>query len=119
MGSLLAINKQELTKLYYQIGEVAALFGLSTSTLRYWESEFSNIKPKKNRRGERSYQKKDITEVDRVYTLVKERGFTIEGAKKELATAAGQSGQDEKAAVIKKLKEIRKRMSNLLDSLSE
>jgi len=78
------ISVKELTKLYYSISEVSAMFGLSNSTLRYWETEFKNLKPKKNRYGDRAYTKKDIKEISRIYFLVKDRGFTIDGAKKEI-----------------------------------
>ena len=113
----MSINKQELTKLYYQISEVASMFNLSTSTLRYWESEFSNIRPKKSRRGERTYQKKDIIEVERIFTLVKKRGFTIEGAKKELLSQRTADKNDHKKEVIKKLIDLRSKLNSLLDRL--
>ena len=76
--------QQELTKLYYSIGEVSELFGVSPSLLRYWESEFNLLKPQKNRKGDRRYVKKDIEQLEEIFTLVKERGFTLDGAKKEL-----------------------------------
>jgi len=118
MRKLLKIKNLKLTKLYYQIGEVAAMFSLSTSTLRYWESEFSNIRPKKNRRGERSYQTKDIFEIEKVYILVKERGFTIEGAKKELATSKKRPDHETNVLVTDKLKQLKKRLKTLLTKLS-
>ena len=60
------------------------MFSVSSSLLRYWESEFSKLRPQKNRKGDRRYTKKDIAEIEKIYTLVKERGFTLEGAKKEM-----------------------------------
>lgn len=76
--------KQVLTKLYYTIGEVADFYKVNTSLIRYWEKEFHNLHPKKNKSGVRKYTQKDIEEFGKVYELVKEKGFTIEGAKKEL-----------------------------------
>lgn len=60
------------------------MFEVSTSLLRYWETEFPSLKPKKDRRGDRKFQVKDIKELQQIHHLVKERGFTLEGAKKEL-----------------------------------
>ena len=77
--------EQPLTKLYYSIGEIAEIFGVNTSLIRYWEKEFKNLKPNKNRNGIRKYTTKDIAEFNKIYELVKERGFTIEGARKALS----------------------------------
>lgn len=71
-----------LTKLYYSIGEVSELFGVAPSLIRYWESEFSTLKPAKNSKGERKYTVKDIELLQQIFHLVKERGFTIDGAKR-------------------------------------
>lgn len=80
----LMIQTQELTKLYYSIGEVAAMFEVNTSLIRFWEKEFKTIQPKKNRKGNRMFTPKDIEQFQVIYHLLKERGFTIEGAKKKL-----------------------------------
>lgn len=111
------ISTKELTKLYYSISEVSKMFGLSNSTLRYWESEFSVLKPKKNRHGERAYTKKDIQVISNIYTLVKERGFTIEGARKEIAISKKQSPVFDKQKIVKKLTQVKSKMENLLKSL--
>jgi DNA-binding transcriptional MerR regulator len=108
-----SISKQDLTKLYYSISEVSNMFGLSNSTLRYWETEFNTLKPKKNRHGDRAYTKKDIQDIEKIYFLVKQKGFTIEGAKNELK----QKKPNSKMAAIDRLKQLRKQMVNLLDSL--
>ena len=78
------INPKELTKLYYSIGEVAELFDVNTSLIRFWEKEFSTIKPKKNNKGNRLFTVKDIVTIDRIYELVKEEGHTLDGARKSL-----------------------------------
>lgn len=76
--------EQELSKLYYTIGEVAELFGVSTSLIRHWESTFNELHSKRNRKGDRRFTVRDIRQLELIYTLVKERGFTLEGARKEL-----------------------------------
>jgi len=71
-------------KRYYKIGEVAKAFNLNTSHVRFWEKEFDIIKPKKNAKGNRLFTKEDINNFKLIYNLVKERGFTLEGAKNKL-----------------------------------
>ncbi|NVK64601.1 MAG: MerR family transcriptional regulator [Flavobacteriales bacterium] len=78
------INPKELTKLYYTIGEVAQLFDVNTSLIRFWEKEFSAIKPKKNNKGNRLFTVKDILTIDQIYELVKVEGHTLDGARKSL-----------------------------------
>lgn len=68
-------------KLYYSIGEVAEAFGVNTSLVRFWEKEFEVLKPKKNAKGNRKFTPQDIKNLELIYHLVKERGFTLEGAK--------------------------------------
>ena len=77
--------EQNLTKLYYTIGEVASMFNVNTSLIRFWEKEFQIITPKKNRKGNRLFSPKDITNLNKIYHLVKVKGFTLEGAKKILS----------------------------------
>ena len=105
-----------LTKLYYSIGEVSELFGVAPSLIRYWESEFSALKPGKNSKGERKYTVKDIELLQQIFHLVKERGFTIDGAKKELDQQKQES--KEKNTVIKQLKALRKKIEVLKASIS-
>ena len=115
----------ELTKLYYSIGEVAEMFGVSTSLIRYWESEFTFLRPKKNRKGDRQFTKKDINYLERIYSLVKERGFTLDGAKKELKRKPASSTKPSLVSVQKKdhlelkqkLVSLRDRLRNLRDSI--
>jgi DNA-binding transcriptional MerR regulator len=68
-------------KLYYSIGEVAKKYNVNTSLIRFWEKEFDELKPKKNKKGNRLFSKKDLETIDIIYHLLKEKGFTIEGAK--------------------------------------
>lgn len=112
---------KELTKLYYSIGEVADMFGVSTSLIRYWESEFPSLRPGKNNRGERKFTPKDIEQVELIYSLVKERGFTLEGAKKEIAHLKKQTKSETPAnddtALLQKLQHIRAGLINLRHKL--
>ena len=68
-------------KRYYKIGEVAKAFGLNTSHIRFWEKEFDILKPKKNNKGNRLFTQEDLKNLKLIYHLVKEKGFTLEGAK--------------------------------------
>ncbi|MFZ0490906.1 MAG: MerR family transcriptional regulator [Salegentibacter sp.] len=71
-------------KRYYSIGEVAGAFKVNASLIRFWEKEFDVIKPKKNAKGNRKFTPEDIKNLELIYHLVKERGFTLEGAKTHL-----------------------------------
>jgi DNA-binding transcriptional MerR regulator len=71
-------------KRYYNIGLVAKAFNVNTSLIRFWEQEFAIIKPKKNKKGNRLFTKEDVKNLQLIYRLVKEQGFTLEGAKKKL-----------------------------------
>ena len=77
-------KEKVIEKKYFTIGDVASQFGVATSLIRFWESEFSILKPKKNRKGNRQFTKDDIENVRLIYHLVKERGFTLNGAKEML-----------------------------------
>ena len=82
--SELSIKSFELTKVYYSIGEVAAMFDVNNSLIRFWEKEFDIIKPKKNKKGNRLFTKQDVQNYHVIYHLVKERGYTLKGAKDKL-----------------------------------
>ncbi len=71
-------------KLYYSIGEVSEILGVNASLIRFWEKEFSIINPKKNKKGNRLFTQKDIENLQLIYHLVKEKGFTLEGANAQL-----------------------------------
>jgi|TARA_B110000971_G_C19982272_1_gene487937 DNA-binding transcriptional MerR regulator len=71
-------------KLFYKIGEVADMFNVNVSLIRFWEKEFDILKPKKNKKGNRLFTKKDVDNMNIIFHLVKERGFTLEGARQKL-----------------------------------
>ena len=95
----------QLTKLYYSIGEVAEMFNLSTSLIRFWENEFDILQPKKNRKGNRLFTAEDIKNLKIIYHLVKERGFTLDGAKKKLKE--NKQGTANTVEIIDSLKKLR------------
>ncbi len=71
-------------KIYYSIGEVSTMFNVNTSLIRFWEKEFDVLKPKKNKKGNRLFTESDVTHLHMIYHLVKEKGYTLQGAKEEL-----------------------------------
>jgi len=77
-------KEKEIEKLFYSIGEVASKFQVNTSLIRFWENEFDILKPKKNKKGNRLFTKEDIVNIEKIFTLVKQEGYTISGAKKAL-----------------------------------
>ena len=108
-------------KLYYSISEVAQTTGIKPYVLRFWEKEFSLLKPKKNRAGNRSYQQKDIDLVNQIKHLLYEEGYTIEGAKSKLRNLRHDdlgTVVAEKMRLQSLLAEIRKEISALLEVLS-
>jgi DNA-binding transcriptional MerR regulator len=84
-------KEKSVSKLYWSIGEVADELGVNTSLIRYWEKEFNTIKPKRTGKGDRSYTQKDIEQLRRIQHLVKEKGFTLQGAKEQLRQADAPS----------------------------
>jgi len=95
------------------------MFGVNASLLRFWEKEFKQIQPKTNARGKRLYRAKDIDIIRSIYVLVKEQGFTLEGAKKALSARKGASAEAG-AAAKKKAKEVRVEASKqIVKSLNE
>lgn len=81
---MLTDNELDNDKMFYSIGEVAQMFEVNTSLIRFWEKEFEIISPKKNTTGKRQFSKKDIYNFKIIYHLVKEKGFTLTGAKEKL-----------------------------------
>ena len=112
----MALNLNKNLKLYYSIGEVAQMFGLNESTLRYWEQEFPFLKPKVSGPSKvRQYTEKDIEQVRLIHNLVKVRGFKIAAAKKMIN--ANRTGVDKKADVLESLISIRSELQSLRKQL--
>ena len=102
----MALNKNKDLKMFYSISEVAGMFNVTETLLRYWEKEFPNIKPQKAGRGIRQYTKVDIEQVRLVYHLVKERGMTLQGARDMIKRDKG-GDVNRNIEVIERLKSIR------------
>lgn len=77
-------TEDNLTRIYYTIGEVAHMFNVNTSLIRFWEKEFDIIQPKKNKKGNRLFTQKDVDNFHLIFNLVKERGYTLKGAREKL-----------------------------------
>jgi len=93
-------------KFYYSISEVSKHFDVAASLLRYWESEFPSINPKRNAKGTRFYTSQDVDEISRIYLLVKEKGYTLQGAKDKIK--ADKKNINTNIEVIEKLEGIKK-----------
>ena len=102
----MVLNKNKDLKLYYSISEVAQMFNVAETLLRFWEKEFPNISPRKAGRGIRQYTKEDIEEIRLVYHLVKERGMTLQGARDMIKRDKG-GDVNRNIEVIERLKSIR------------
>lgn len=111
------IDFENSNRLYYSMREVAAHFNVNESLLRFWETEFDIINPRKTEGGTRQYTKEDIDNIETVYHLVKERGLTLEGARQTLR----QKGDEvtRKVEVIKKLEQIKKELEDLERSFDD
>ena len=102
-------------KRYYKIGEVAKAFGVNTSLIRFWENEFDVLKPKKNKKGNRLFTPEDLEHLKMIYFLVKERGFTLEGAKKKLRENPNEIFSKHK--IIMRLEEIKSELVDIKNQL--
>lgn len=101
-------------KLYYSIGEVAKAFDVNASLIRYWENEFPIIKPKKNKKGNRYFTPTDISNLKIIYHLVKEKGYTLDGARVALTTNSKISAT---VTMIDRLEFVKAELIKLKDSL--
>jgi DNA-binding transcriptional MerR regulator len=102
-------------KRYYGIGEVARAFEVNTSLIRFWEKEFDVLQPKKNAKGNRKFTPRDIKHLQLIYHLVKERGFTLEGAKTHLREERQKTLSN--FEIIQKLERIKAELSKIKDQL--
>lgn len=109
------LEKMTLDKQYYSISEVATMFRVNNSLVRYWENEFDILQPKKNRKGDRLFRQEDIQNLKLIYHLLRERKYTIEGAKQKLR-------EDKRVAsrnfeMVKSLQKVRQFLTELKDQL--
>lgn len=108
-------REQPIEKLYYSIGEVAELLNVSTSLIRYWEKEFDALKPKKNKKGNRLFKKEDIETLRLIYHLVKEKGFTLDGARKTLKS--DRKATEARFVLIERLEQVKNALQELESTL--
>jgi len=108
-------KEKKVEKLYYTIGEVADMFSVNTSLIRYWEKEFDIIKPKKNKKGNRLFTKKDIDNFHMIYHLVKERGMTLKGAQKKMKE--NKEEEEYNFEIVKSLEQIREMLLEVKETI--
>jgi len=104
-----------IKKLYYTIGEVAKMFDVNTSLIRFWEKEFEIIKPAKNKKGNRLFRPEDIDNFHIIFHLVKEKGLTLAGAKKKITQNKEETINT--FEIIKKLEGIKSELIAIKDNL--
>ncbi len=110
------MKDQKSHKLFYSIGEVAKMFDVNTSLIRFWEKEFDIINPKKNKKGNRLFTQADVDNFHIIYHLVKERGFTLEGAKRKLKDNKEETINN--IEVVKTLKKLKQFLLDLKEDIS-
>lgn len=108
-------KEKEPEKLFYSIGEVAKMFKVNTSLIRFWEKEFDILKPKKNKKGNRLFTKQDLDNLHIIFHLVKERGFTLEGAKKKLKQNKEEVIQS--TEIVKSLRRVKEFLLEMKEGL--
>ena len=101
-------------KLYYNIGEVAEMLGVNASLLRFWETEFPQLRPAKNKKGTRSYTRQDIDLLRRIHYLTKDCGLTIEGARQQLKN---DKSPDRNMQLVDTLNQLRSFLVQLKESI--
>ena len=107
-------KSKQMQRLYYSISEVAKMFDVNESTLRFWEKEFDIIQPRKTKNGTRFYKQEDIDNVRVVYHLVKEQGLTLAGARQKLKD--NREGAIRQAELVNRLQQIKEELIGLRDA---
>ena len=107
---------QELDKKYYKIGDVAQILGIPESTLRYWETQFTIFKPRRNAKNIRFYTPNDIETIRKIHYLVKEKGLKLDAAQAQLR--ANSDGVDKRFEVVDRLKDIKSQLQLLQQALN-
>ncbi len=103
-------------KIYYSIGEVSKILNVKTSKIRFWEKEFETINPKKNKKGNRIFTKKDLEKLKLIQHLLKEKKYTIDGAKKKIRKNPKKTETHQK--VIENLKKIKEDLIEIRNNLN-
>lgn len=108
-------KEKKVEKLFYSIGEVSEMLGVNPSLIRFWEKNFTIIKPQKNKKGNRLFTVKDIETLKLIYHLVKEKGMTLEGAQKRLKD--NKEGEDRSFEVVDRLTKIKEMLLDVSSRL--
>jgi DNA-binding transcriptional MerR regulator len=108
-------KEKKIEKVYYSIGEVAEMFGVNTSLIRFWEKEFDIIKPKKNKKGNRLFTKQDIDNFHIIFHLVKEKGLTLKGA--QLKMKENKEDTIHNVEIIKSLQSIKEMLLEIKENM--
>lgn len=108
-------KKPKIEKIFYSIGEVAEIFGVNASNIRFWENNFDILKPHKNAKGNRMFTKEDIENMKIIYHLLRERGMTIRGAQMKLKD--NKEDTINNIEVVNRLKEIRQMLTDIKDEM--
>jgi DNA-binding transcriptional MerR regulator len=109
-------REKKVEKLYYQIGEVSEMFSEPVSTIRFWEKEFDVLRPKKNNKGNRLFMQEDIKNLRLIHHLLREKGMTLEGAKKQLKNNREET--DYRLEIAENLRSIRALLVDLSDEIT-
>ena len=113
----ISTSEEKILKRYFTIGEVAEMFDVSKSLIRFWENEFDILKPHKNSKGDRRFTQQNIEQIRLIYHLVKQRGFTLDGAKKEIIQH--KSRLKEKQQIIARLESIKSFLVDLKNEYAQ
>lgn len=114
----MVLRKEKVGRLYYRMNEVAEMFGVNPSLIRYYEKEFDIIKPHRNKKGNRQFTQQDVDNFHKIFYLVKEKGFTLEGAKSKLKEEQ-KVGDKDNGEIIESLRHIRRFLLELRKELEE
>ena len=108
-------KEREINKLYYTMGEVTTMFGVNASQIRFYEREFDIIQPKKNKKGNRLFTPQDIANLKIIFNLVKDKGYTLQGAREYLRTNKNEAQENQR--VIDSLQRLKAFLLEVRDSL--
>ena len=108
-------KEKEISKLYYPIGKVAEMFDVNTSMIRFYEKEFEILQPKKNAKGNRLFRPEDLDNLKIIFNLLKDKGFTLQGAKDYMKSNKNEIQDNQK--IIDSLEKLKSFMNNLKEQL--
>ena len=111
------MDVSDLDKKFYKISDVAEILGIPASTLRFWEKQFTIIKPRRNAKNIRFYTPQDIETIRKVYYLVKEKGLKLDAAQEQIRR--NRANVDKRFEVIERLKGIRQELTDILDAMAK